>query len=47
MIKLNSILPAWNEELETKLIEEIQSKEGNLPLSFYFDTISEYTLDLL
>jgi hypothetical protein len=44
-IELNSILLAQNEELKTKLIEEIQSKEGNLLLSFYFKIISEYTLD--
>jgi hypothetical protein len=34
MIELNSILLAQNEELETKLANEIQSKEGNFPLSF-------------
>jgi hypothetical protein len=34
MIELNSILIAWNEELETKLADEIQSKEGNFLLSF-------------
>jgi hypothetical protein len=45
MVELNSILLARNEELETKLTEEIQSKEGNPLLSFYFETISEYTLD--
>jgi hypothetical protein len=45
MVELNSILLARNEELETKLTEEIQSKEGNPLLSFYFKTISEYTLD--
>jgi hypothetical protein len=44
-IELNLILLAQNEELETKLIEEIQSKEGNLLLSFYFKIIYEYTLD--
>jgi hypothetical protein len=33
MIELNSILIAWNEELETKLADEIQSKEGNFLLS--------------
>jgi hypothetical protein len=44
-IELNSILLAQNEELETKLTEESQSKEGNLPLYFYSLTISEYTLD--
>jgi hypothetical protein len=34
MIELNSILLAQNEELETKLVNEIQLKEGNLLLSF-------------
>jgi hypothetical protein len=34
MTKLNSILLAHNEELEAKLANEIQSKEGNFPLSF-------------
>jgi hypothetical protein len=34
MIELNSVLIAWNEELETKLADEIQSKEGNFLLSF-------------
>jgi hypothetical protein len=33
-IELNSILIAQNEELETKLADEIQSKEGNFQLSF-------------
>jgi hypothetical protein len=45
MIKLNSILLTWNGELEAKLNEEIESKEGNPLLYFYFETISEYTLD--
>jgi hypothetical protein len=36
VIELNSILLSWNKELETKLTEESQSKEGNLPSSFYF-----------
>jgi hypothetical protein len=36
MIEFNSIPLARNEELETKLTEESQSKEGNLLLSFYF-----------
>jgi hypothetical protein len=36
MIKLNSILLAQNEQHETKLTEESQSKESNLLLSFYF-----------
>jgi hypothetical protein len=34
MIEFNSILIAWNNKLETKLANEIQSKEGNFPLSF-------------
>jgi hypothetical protein len=44
-MKLILILLARNEELETKLTEESQSKEGNLSLSFYFKTISEYSPD--
>jgi hypothetical protein len=35
--EFNSILLARNEELETKLPKENQSKEGNLPLSFDFE----------
>jgi hypothetical protein len=34
MIELNSILLAQNEELESELANEIQSKVGNFPLSF-------------
>jgi hypothetical protein len=34
MTELNLILLVRNEELETKLANEIQSKEGNFPLSF-------------
>jgi hypothetical protein len=45
MIKLNSILLTWNGELEAKLNEEFESKEGNPLLYFYFESISEYTLD--
>jgi hypothetical protein len=36
-INLNSVLLARNEELEAKLAEESQSKEGNLLLAFYFE----------
>jgi hypothetical protein len=34
MIELNSILLAQNEELETKLANQIQLNEGNFLLSF-------------
>jgi hypothetical protein len=36
MIKLNSILLTWNGELEAKLNEEIESKEGKSSIVFLF-----------
>jgi regulator of replication initiation timing len=45
MIELNSILLARNEELKTKLVNEIQLKVGNFPLSFILASYPSNTLD--
>jgi hypothetical protein len=45
--ELNSVLFAQNQELEAKLVEESQVKDGKPPWSFYFGNwlMSERILD--